>query len=60
MEANSLEMLVLHLKQIRRKLGDSFKLPLLTSSHLQEYVNTRVRSKGNKSIPLSTVFFGHD
>lgn len=55
MEATSLEMLVLHLKQIRRKLGDSFKLHQLASSHLQEYVNTRVRIKGNKSVPLSTV-----
>lgn len=55
MEPCSLEMLVLHLKQIRRKFGESFKLNQLTSSHLQEYVNTRVRIKGNKSIPLSTV-----
>jgi integrase len=55
MEANSLEMLILHLKQIRRKLGDSFKLQQLSTSHLQEYVNTRIRVKGNKSIPLSTV-----
>jgi integrase len=55
MEASSLEMLVLHLKQIRRKFGESFKLRDLASSHLQEYVNTRVRIKGNKSVPLSTV-----
>jgi integrase len=54
-EANSLEMLVLHLKQIRRKLGESFKLQQLSTSHLQDYINTRVRIKGNKSIPLSTV-----
>jgi integrase len=55
MEPTSLEMLVLHLMQIRRKLGDSFKLKQLTTSHLQEYVNTRVRIKGSKSVPLSTV-----
>ena len=55
MEATSLEMLVLHLKQIRRKLGESFKVNHLASSHLQEYVNSRVRIKGNKSTPLSTV-----
>jgi integrase len=55
MEANSLEMLVLHLKQLRRKLGESFKLNQLSTSHLQDYINTRVRIKGNKSIPLSTV-----
>jgi integrase len=55
MEPTSLKMLVLHLKQIRRKFGESFKLHDLTSSHLQEYVNTRVRIKGCKSIPLSPV-----
>jgi integrase len=55
MEPSSLEMLVLHLKQIRKKFGESFKLHDLATSHLQDYVNTRVRIKGNKSVPLSTV-----
>jgi integrase len=55
MEPTSLEMLVLHLKQIRKKFGESFKLHDLASSHLQEYVNTRVRIKGSKSVPLSPV-----
>lgn len=55
MEATSLEMLALHLKQIRLKFGESFRLQQLSTTHLQDYVNTRVRIKGNKTIPLSTV-----
>lgn len=55
MEANSLEMLELHLRQIRRKFGESFRIQQLTPSNLQEYVNTRVRIKGDKTVPLSPV-----
>ncbi len=54
-EANSLETVRLHLNHVRRKFGDGFPLGELSGANLQDYVNTRVRRKGKKSVPLSAV-----
>lgn len=54
-EANSLENLAMHLNHFCRKFGDGFVLQDLTTSRLQDYLNTRVRRKGKSSVPLSTV-----
>lgn len=54
-EANSLETVRLHLNHVRRRFGDGFILGELSGTNLQDYLNTRVRRKGKKSVPLSTV-----
>ncbi|MBX9622673.1 MAG: site-specific integrase [Gemmataceae bacterium] len=54
-EANSLETVRMHLNHVRRKLGDGFALKDLTAADLQDYLDTRVRRKGKKAVPLSPV-----
>jgi integrase len=54
-EANSLETLQMHINHFCRKFGEGFILQKLTTSQLQDYLNTRVRRKGKSSVPLSAV-----
>ena len=52
-EANTLATLRMHLHHVLRKFGDDFAIEGLKTPALQDYVNTRVRRKGKKKIPLS-------
>ena len=52
-EANTLATLRMHLHHVLRKFGDDFPVEGLKTHALQDYVNTRVRRKGKKKLPLS-------
>ncbi len=54
-EANSLEIFRMHLNHVLRKFGNNLILQNLVTADLQDYIDTRVRRKGKKSIPLSCV-----
>ena len=54
-EANSLETFRMHLNHVLRKFGNKFIVQNLVAADLQDYLETRVRRKGKKSIPLSCV-----
>ena len=53
-EANSRENLGMHLNHFCRKFDDGFVLQGLTTSQLQDYLNTRVRREDMTHVPLST------
>lgn len=54
-EANSLETFRMHLNHVLRKFGNKFIVQNLVAADLQDYLDTRVRRKGKKAIPLSCV-----
>lgn len=54
-EANSLETFRMHLNHVLRKFGNKLLLKDIVAADLQDYLDTRVRRKGKKTVPLSPV-----
>ena len=52
-EENSLDTVKMHLRHLGRTLGESFPLPTLTLSNLQEHINKRAKAKGIRGRKLS-------
>ncbi len=54
LEANSLATVQIHLRHLRRSLGDDFSVRDFTLADLQGYVDRRSRQRGRRGKPLST------